>query len=263
MISRPLFIIVAESIVIFGPIFQVGCASASATVIAPKVASGRSRNGPPDAVSTSRATSSWPPQRSAWWIAQCSESTGTISAPLAFAVAHHELARRRRASPCSRARGACRRPPRRRPIAARARRRGRRPPCRRSDARRLPRVPRGRRRSGARRRPEGARAGAPRRRPPRPRRAPADAATICSARRSTERPAASATTRNRSGSAAATSSAEQPIEPVEPRTARFFMRNGQLYGPAPRPGRRRGPTRAAARRIARAGPAKSSESIRS
>ena len=37
MISSPLFIIVAESIVIFGPIFQVGCASASSTVIASKV----------------------------------------------------------------------------------------------------------------------------------------------------------------------------------------------------------------------------------
>jgi hypothetical protein len=33
MISSPLFIIVAESIVILGPIFQVGCASASSTVI--------------------------------------------------------------------------------------------------------------------------------------------------------------------------------------------------------------------------------------
>ena len=34
MTSRPLFIIVAESIVILGPIFQVGWASASSTVIA-------------------------------------------------------------------------------------------------------------------------------------------------------------------------------------------------------------------------------------
>ena len=57
MISRPLFIIVAESIVIFGPIFQVGCARASSTVIASKVERSRSRNGPPDAVRTSRATS--------------------------------------------------------------------------------------------------------------------------------------------------------------------------------------------------------------
>src|SRR5215472_108843 len=57
MTSRPLFIIVAESIVILGPIFHVGCASASSTVIASKVSSRRSRNGPPDAVSTMRDAS--------------------------------------------------------------------------------------------------------------------------------------------------------------------------------------------------------------
>ena len=57
MTSRPLFIIVAESIVIFGPIFHVGCASASSTVIASKVSRRRSRNGPPEAVSTSRRAS--------------------------------------------------------------------------------------------------------------------------------------------------------------------------------------------------------------
>ena len=66
MISSPLFIIVAESIVILGPIFQVGCASASAMVIAPKVERSRRRKGPPDAVSTSRPTSAGSPLRSAW-----------------------------------------------------------------------------------------------------------------------------------------------------------------------------------------------------
>ena len=53
MTSRPLFIIVAELIVTFGPMFQVGCASASAGVMVAKVSSGRRRNGPPLAVSTS------------------------------------------------------------------------------------------------------------------------------------------------------------------------------------------------------------------
>jgi len=66
MTSSPLFIIVAESIVIFGPIFQVGWASASSIVIASNVSSGRVRNGPPEAVRTSRSTSEGRPQRSAW-----------------------------------------------------------------------------------------------------------------------------------------------------------------------------------------------------
>jgi hypothetical protein len=65
MISSPLFIIVAESIVIFGPIFHVGCASASWIVIAPKVERSRVRNGPPDPVRTSRSTSPGAPARSA------------------------------------------------------------------------------------------------------------------------------------------------------------------------------------------------------
>ena len=46
MTSRPLFIMVAESIVIFGPIFHVGCARASSIVIASNVSRRRSRNGP-------------------------------------------------------------------------------------------------------------------------------------------------------------------------------------------------------------------------
>src|SRR5258706_75326 len=47
MISSPLFIIVAESTVILGPIDQLGWCSASATVTRPRGSSGRSRNGPP------------------------------------------------------------------------------------------------------------------------------------------------------------------------------------------------------------------------
>ncbi len=52
--SKPLFIRVAESTVIRPPMFQVGCASASATLTPSR--SVRPRNGPPDAVSTSLST---------------------------------------------------------------------------------------------------------------------------------------------------------------------------------------------------------------
>ena len=48
---------VAESTVIFGPICQVGCRSASAGVTSARLALVRPRNGPPDAVRISRRTS--------------------------------------------------------------------------------------------------------------------------------------------------------------------------------------------------------------
>ena len=75
--SRPLFTIVAELIVTTGPIDHVGCASACAAVAALRSSSVVPRNGPPEAVSTSRRTSACVPDRSAWAIAECSESTGT------------------------------------------------------------------------------------------------------------------------------------------------------------------------------------------
>ena len=53
--SSPLFIRVAESIVIFGPMCQVGCCSASAGVTVPAL-SRQAANGPPDAVRISRCT---------------------------------------------------------------------------------------------------------------------------------------------------------------------------------------------------------------
>jgi hypothetical protein len=56
MTSRPLFIIVAESTLIFRPITQLGCAQASSGVTRASSASGRSRNGPPEAVSRMRRT---------------------------------------------------------------------------------------------------------------------------------------------------------------------------------------------------------------
>ena len=84
MTSRPLFISVEESTVIFGPIDHVGWARASATVTDAKSSGRRPRNGPPDAVSTIRADfadAAPEPARRHWWMAQCSESTGMSSAP--------------------------------------------------------------------------------------------------------------------------------------------------------------------------------------
>ena len=57
MTSRPLFISVAESMVILRPIRHVGCFSASSAETAASSDAVRPRNGPPDAVSTRRRTS--------------------------------------------------------------------------------------------------------------------------------------------------------------------------------------------------------------
>ena len=82
MTSSPLFMSVDESTVIFGPIFHVGCDRASSRVTVASDSAVRPRNGPPLAVSTTRATSCAPlPERSAWCTAQCSLSTGMSSAP--------------------------------------------------------------------------------------------------------------------------------------------------------------------------------------
>ena len=84
--SRPLLISVAELSVTTGPMSHVGWASASATVTSASSARRRPRNGPPDAVSTSRSTSSARPPRRHWASAECSESTGTICPGAAAAV---------------------------------------------------------------------------------------------------------------------------------------------------------------------------------
>src|SRR5215217_393 len=81
MTSRPLFMSVDESMVILAPMVQVGCCSASATVTRSSSARDLPRNGPPLAVSRMRRTSCGAPARSAWYTAECSESTGTISPP--------------------------------------------------------------------------------------------------------------------------------------------------------------------------------------
>src|SRR3954468_14625479 len=85
MSSRPLFISVAESIVILPPMAHVGWRSASSTVTPASSARVRPRNGPPLAVRTSLSTVPARSPSSSWWIAECSESTGTIRAPVASA----------------------------------------------------------------------------------------------------------------------------------------------------------------------------------
>ncbi len=55
MTSRPLFIMVAELIVILAPMRHVGCASAISGVTSASAARGVERNGPPEAVSQMRA----------------------------------------------------------------------------------------------------------------------------------------------------------------------------------------------------------------
>ena len=50
MTSKPLFIMVAESMVILAPISQLGCLSACALVAVAICSRGQVRNGPPEAV---------------------------------------------------------------------------------------------------------------------------------------------------------------------------------------------------------------------
>jgi hypothetical protein len=84
--SSPLLISVAELSVTIGPMSHVLWADAAATETSASSARGRPRNGPPDAVSTSRSTSSARPPRRHWASAECSESTGTICPGAAAAV---------------------------------------------------------------------------------------------------------------------------------------------------------------------------------
>ena len=156
---------------------------------------------------------------------------------------HHERPRPSRGFPCSRARSSCRRRWRR------ARRRA--PPCRTRRTARRRRRDGSRPRSGRRRRcaAVGAtgRPDAPARRAHRraPRRRHRDRVgrkrATCSANRAMFSPAASATTRSRSGCASTTASALWPIDPVDPRIAIRFMWSRELRGtgrtrsrPAPR-----------------------------
>ena len=85
--SSPLFMRVAESIVIFRPMDHVGCARASAGVTRSKLSRARVRNGPPEAVRTRRRTSSGRRPSRHWCSAQCSLSMGSSLPPRARASA--------------------------------------------------------------------------------------------------------------------------------------------------------------------------------
>ena len=81
IISNPLFIIEAESMVTFAPIDQFGWFNASARVTPYSSSFGRVRNGPPDAVRINLSTDSGSSPTRHWNIAECSESTGTSLDP--------------------------------------------------------------------------------------------------------------------------------------------------------------------------------------
>ena len=230
MISSPLFISVAESMVIFAPIFQVGCLSASSTVMLANFSGGHSRNGPPEAVSKIRWTSPrlWPTRH--WKTALCSESTGSSATPARPGGRGHQAAGHHQRLLVGQRQRAC--PPRSRPWSAAARRRPRAP--------RRPRRPprRGTARPGPRRRP-AARDGGPAAAGPARRAAlGSSSATACgvylrhrSAIRSTFEPrAARPSTENSSEKLDTSSSVRSPIEPVAPRIVTRFMRT-------PRPAR--------------------------
>ena len=77
MTSRPLFISVAESIVIFGPIVHTGWVRASFTLAFASSLRVQPRNGPPEPVMITRLRSSRRSPRRACASAACSESTGS------------------------------------------------------------------------------------------------------------------------------------------------------------------------------------------
>ena len=79
--SSPLFIRLAESMLIFIPIDQVGWAAASAAEAAAIRSRLQVRNGPPEAVIIMVRTSASGRPASAWLSASCSESIGRIVAP--------------------------------------------------------------------------------------------------------------------------------------------------------------------------------------
>ena len=87
MTSSPLLKRVAESTVIFAPMFQFGCFSASRAVTRASASFENARKGPPLAVRISFSKGVSYEQPSACQIAECSESTGRICAPVRFASA--------------------------------------------------------------------------------------------------------------------------------------------------------------------------------
>ena len=92
MNSSPLFMRVAESTEILRPMTQFGCARAASGVTAASASPGVSRNGPPEAVSSTRfspagATPGVTPGGRHWKMALCSLSIGRSVAPERFTSA--------------------------------------------------------------------------------------------------------------------------------------------------------------------------------
>ena len=82
MTSKPLFMRVAESIVMRPPILQVGWSRACSAVTDSSSSAARPRKGPPEAVRMPATTRSRGTPSRSWNIAECSESTGTRAAPV-------------------------------------------------------------------------------------------------------------------------------------------------------------------------------------
>ena len=85
--SRPLFISVELSTEILAPMLQLGCATACSGVTPSSSSRFFPRKGPPEPVSRILCSSPFPLPVRHWKMAECSESTGTISAPFSFARA--------------------------------------------------------------------------------------------------------------------------------------------------------------------------------
>src|ERR1035437_3671048 len=243
MISRPLLAMVAESIVIFAPIRHVGWRSACSGVAVARSATLACRKGPPEAVSSKRATLAWRSPTRHCQIAECSESmgrsqpsglaSGWFGSPVAVAVP----AARPRTS------GITRWPPATSVSllavattfpalsAASTDRRATNPPVATRTRSTSERVTKDSRASapvaisvpGGRSRRPAARSSASETTAGRSKRACSSSSCACE-------PVASATTRNASGLRAMTSTAWRPTDPPEPRSA---TRRGPL--PAERP----------------------------
>ena len=83
--SKPLFIKLAESIVIFAPIDQFGCFNAWALVTWANCSRLKPRKGPPEAVNITFSIGLWDSPTKHWKMAECSESTGKIGTPISRA----------------------------------------------------------------------------------------------------------------------------------------------------------------------------------
>ena len=106
MTSRALFISVALSMVIRGPMTQRGWRRACSTVTSASSRADRPRKGPPEAVSTRRRTPARGAPSRHWAMAECSLSTGRMRPPARAQAAFTRCPARTRLSLLARARSA-------------------------------------------------------------------------------------------------------------------------------------------------------------